>query len=356
MGVFSRNPMGDKWTLSKIVSFVCWVIFSVTSIHCAAQSLYQSTGQEIWVCYVVGGSIVAVASLGLRLVKRSFDEGFVSIRRLRLVAGSFIFLFPWLFILAANTHFIYFKMAVERNRLSELNNVRTNFDLVRVKAINQIDTMSAGYATRVENEILNLKAEINNRNNPGHANKTDEILLRIEVLIGDNADLMTNPPSSKDRNGLRLYADETAEKIRAITKNNLKKCQDEKREIESFFTMRENTETLLLLDSSIRKFFVLDENTKKTALRESYTLFDKLCKAITAIAIPLGKNVLTIDVEMYKLSAIPPSIDMEDIATAWKLYFEQPKNQRFIWSIILALVIDVACFSFWYFGVLSEED
>lgn len=350
-----RNPMDEELTLRQKVSVICWGIFSITSTYCAAQSLHNSTTQEKWICYVVGGAIVATASLGLYQIKRASDEGFVKRRSLRLIVGSFIFLLSWLFILAANTHFIYFKMAVDRTRLNELNTVNTNFDLIKNKAFTEIDTMTSSYSKQIDNEIENLKTEITNPYNPGHAQKTDSILKRIEILIGDNADLMSNPPPPNDKNALRVYADRNAEKIRRIRQNNIEPILDAKKKIESYFVNAENMNTIKALNYSIKNFYNIDENSKKSALRNSYTLFDKVYKAISDLSISLGKRRLTIDVSRYQLSEIPPSIDMEDIATAWKMFFKDFHNARFVWSIILAMVIDVACFAFWYFGVLSED-
>jgi len=347
--------MAARLTFKQKTSFVFWLIFTLGSIFCAAQSLYRSTGVEKLICYVGATAILATATLCLTLVKESTSEGYVARRKLKLYAGTLVFFLEWIFIVMANTHYIYFQMSSDRMRLSELNAVKKNFDLTRNTVINQIDSMSANYSTKIDNEIDNLKTEITNPYNPGHATKTDSILKRIEILIGDNADLMTNPPSPSNIAGLRIYADLNADKIRRIRDNNLATCKARKNEIESFFIDTNNIKTFEAIETTIEKFELIDELEKRNILRNSYTLFDKICKAISDISIPLGKNTLIIDIAKYKLAEIPPSIDMEDIATAWKQFFQSP-NARFIWSIILALIIDVACFMFWYFGVLSKED
>ena len=351
-----RNPMEAPWSFKQKTSFVFWFIFTLASIYCAAQSLNKTANIDLWICYIIATAIIATATLCLTLVKEATGEGYVSRRKLKLYAGILIFLFAWSFIVAANTHYIYFKMTVDRIRLSELTTVLKNFELVQNKVINQIDTMTSNYSVRIDNEIDNLKTELTNPFNPGHAEKTDSILKRIEILIGDNADLMTNPPNSGDRDGLRKYADLSADKIRRIRDNNLANCNQKKNEIIAVFTDNNNQITLKTLEKDVADFELIGAFEKRNTLRKSYTLFDKVCKLISDIAVPLGKNTLRVDISKYKLDETPPSIDIEDIATAWRYFFINPQNARFIWSIILAMVIDIACFMFWYFGVLSKED
>ena len=168
--------------------------------------------------------------------------------------------------------------------------------------------------------------------------------------------MLTNPPASSDRNGLRIYADLITDKIREIRDNNLANCKKKKDEIAAVFADENNRMTLKALDTDVKDFELIGELEKRNTLRNSYALFDKVCKMISDMAIPLGKNTLKVDISAYKLNEIPPSIDIEDIATAWRYFFDDLHNARFIWSIILAMVIDIACFMFWYFGVLSKKD
>src|ERR1044072_6904002 len=127
MGLF-RNPMEAEYTFKQKTSFVFWAIFSISSIHCSAQSINKTYSLDQWLSYVIATAIVAGATLCLFLIKRSMDEGYVERRKLKLFLGFPVFLILWFCIVAVNTHFIYVKMTGDRMRLSELNTVRKNFD------------------------------------------------------------------------------------------------------------------------------------------------------------------------------------------------------------------------------------
>jgi hypothetical protein len=353
MGLFN-NPMEAPWSFKKKSSLLFWLIFTSGSVYCAEESLYTTTNLPKFVCYIMGLAIISTATFCLYLIRNATSDGFVQGRKVKLVLGIIFFPIFWFFIVAANTHYIFFQMSVEKMRLKELTVVNNNFDLAKNKFFSEIDSLNRNYDLQVENEISNLISEITNPGNPGHDKETDKILIRIGELTGGNVVLESRPPSPNNRDALREYANRNADKIRKIKEKNLQICITSKDKVSQI--LDENKNVRNELNETISNFEKTSEGEKKNALRRSYDLYDKVYKLISDILIPVHSETLKVDIASYKLPSIAPSIDIEDISSAWKFFFKGLYSAKFFWSIVLAMIIDIASFMFWYFGVLSKEE
>ena len=71
---------------------------------------------------------------------------------------------------------------------------------------------------------------------------------------------------------------------------------------------------------------------------------------------PLIQQNSTLSIE--RLPEVPVSIELQDIAYSWGELFKRGSVDvtRFWWAIFISLLLELACFLFWFFGVLPEEE
>lgn len=354
MGLFSRNPLDEPWSTKRKTYFLLYAIFFCVSVWASGESLHRSTTLPKTFCYIVAFGVLALASLCLKLVRDSFSRGPEAARSIKLLFGSLGFIIAWLAILSANTHNIYYVMTVDKQRQQELRNVKNQLDLVEDKSVAAFNSAKATFSNKIEREISNLKAELLNPNNQGHGPKTDEILNRIEAMLGNEVDLQTNPPT--DQAGLRKYTADLAEKIRTMTNGKLKTVDEKINQLNNFLQKPEYQNTQRNLDDLITNYRTKSETEITQGLRNSYSTYQKTQEYIDQLySEPLIRDNANLSIE--RLPEVPESIESESIAFVWGQFFkgEIPRLSLFLWSIGIGFIFDFTCFMFWYFGVLPEE-
>jgi hypothetical protein len=354
MGIFGRNPLDEPWSNKKKVYFLLYAMFFAASVWASGESLHRSTTLPKVFCYLVAFGVLALASLCLKLVRDSFSRGPEPARGIKLFFGILGFLIAWLAILSANTHNIYYVMTVDKQRQQELRNVKNQLDLVEAKSDTAFNSAKSAFSNNIGREIGNLKAELLNPNNLGHGPKTDEIVTRIEGMLGNEVDLQSNPPT--DQAGLRRYSNDLAEKIRMMTDGKLKTVDEKINQLNAFLRKAEYQNTQNNLDDLIANYRTKSNEELNQGLRNSYSTYKKTQEYIDQLySEPLIKNNASLSIE--RLPEVPISIESEAIAFVWWQFFkgDLPRVSLFLWAIGIGFIFDFTCFMFWYFGVLSEE-
>lgn len=354
MRLFSRNPLDEPWSTKKKVYFLLYAIFFAASVWASGESLQRSTTLPKVFCYLVAFGVLALASLCLKLVRDSFSRGPESARGLKLFFGTLGFVVAWLAILTANTHNIYYVMTVDKQRQQELRNVKNQLELVEDKSVAAFNSAKTKFSNSIEREIGNLKAELLNPTNQGHGPKTEEIITRIEQMLGTEVDLQTNPPT--DALGLRRYTTDLADKIRVMTKARLKTVDEKINQLNAFLQREEYHNTQRNLDDLIANFRNTSEEQITQGLRNSYSIYAKTQEYIGQLySEPLIRENATLSIA--RLPEVPTSIESEAIAFVWGQFFkgELPRVSLFLWALGIGFIFDFTCFMFWYFGVLPEE-
>lgn len=355
MAIFRRNPLDAPWTTKRKISLLFYVLFFAASVWASGESFSRSLGQAKVFCYILAFIVLALASFCLGMVKESLGRGYIENRSIKLIAGLIGFIIAWLIILMANTHNVYYVMIKDEQRQKEIRNVRNQMELVEDKSISAFEAAKSKFSSKVEAEIANLKEEILNPNNRGHGEKTDQIVSRIEQMLDREVDLPTSPPT--DRVGLREYSTSLAEKIRAIRQGKLAIVDDRIKQLDAFLKKSDYQNIQRNLEEAIADYDLKSDRDIAQVLRNSYSMYAKTQEYIDQLySEPLIKE--NTDLSIDRLPEVPISIESEDIAFVWGQFFkgEIPSLSRFIWSMIIGLSFDLACFLFWYFGVLSEED
>jgi hypothetical protein len=298
--------------------------------------------------------VMSLASFCLKLVRDSFSRGPEQARTSKLLLGLLGFLVGWTAILSANTHNIYYVMTVDKQRQQELRNVKNQLELIEDKSIATFRSAKTAFNNNIESELTNLKTELLNPNNQGHGPKTEQIVSRIEALLGNEVDLPTNPPT--DQFGLRQYATEMANKIRAMTGEKLKTVDEKIEQLSEFLKEDDYQNTQNVLEHLIANHLTVTENEIIQGLRNSYSTYAKTQEYIAQLyAEPLIRDNAELKIE--KLPEVPLSIEAEAIAFVWGQFFrgELPRLSLFLWALGIGFIFDFTCFIFWYFGVLPEE-
>lgn len=354
MRLFGRNPLDEPWSTKRKIYFLLYAIFFAASVWASGESLHRSTTLPKVFCYLVAFGVLALASLCLKLVRDSFSKGPEPARAVKLVFGLLGFAVAWTAILSANTHNIYYVMTIDKQRQQELRHVKTQLELVEDKSVTAFKVAKTEFSGNIDREIGNLKAELLNPNNQGHGPKTDEIITRIEGMLGNEVDLQTNPPT--DQAGLRRYSTDLAEKIRVMTTEKLKTVDEKIEQLNLFLNKDEYQNTQRTLDYLIANYPTVSENEIIQGLRNSYSTYSKTQEYIDQLySEPLIKEHAKLSIE--KLPEVPMSVESEAIAFVWGQFFrgELPRLSLFLWSLGIGFIFDFTCFMFWYFGVLPEE-
>lgn len=346
--------MDEPWSTKRKIYFLLYAIFFGASIWASGESLHRSTTLPRVFCYLVAFGVLALASLCLKLVRDSFSKGPEHARAVKLSFGLLGFTIAWIAILSANTHNIYYVMTIDKQRQQELRHVKNQLELVEDKSITAFNSAKTVFSSNIEREIGNLKAELLNPNNQGHGPKTDEIVTRIEGMLGNEVDLQTNPPT--DQAGLRRYANDLANKIRVMTNGKLTTVDEKINQLSMFLRKDEYQNTQNTLDYLITNYRTASENEITQGLRNSYSTYSKTQEYIDQLySEPLIKDNAPLLIE--RLPEVPVSIESEAIAFVWGQVFkgEIPRLSLFLWALGIGFIFDFTCFMFWYFGVLPED-
>jgi hypothetical protein len=353
---FFRNPMVDPWSARRKVSFLLYLIFLAASVWACGGSLARTLGAAKILCYILAFAALATASFCLGLVKVSVGRGFVSNRSIKLLVGAVGFVILWFAILMANTHNIYYVMTVSNQRQKELRNVRNQLELIGDKSIAAFNEARSQFEDIIATDIKNMKEEILNPNNRGRGEKAESIVNRIEEKLGvRDIEMPTNPP--RDFNGLRQYAESLASKIREITREKLSRIDEKISQLNTFLRKEDYQNTQKMLDVLITNFDTKSEREITQGLRNSYSMYKKAQEYIEQLfKEPLIRENTNLSIE--RLPDVPVSIESEDIAYSWGEFFKRGSVNipRFWWAISIAFILDLACFLFWYFGVLPDEE
>jgi hypothetical protein len=173
-------------------------------------------------------------------------------------------------------------------------------------------------------------------------------------MLGSEVDLPTNPPT--DQMGLRVYATDLANKIRAMTDAKLRTVDEKINQLSDFMNKDDYQNTQKVLDYLIRNHLTVTENEIVQGLRNSYSTYAKTQEYIVQLySEPLIRDNAELKIE--KLPEVPVSIEAEAIAFVWGQFFrgELPRLSLFLWAVGIGFIFDFTCFMFWYFGVLPEE-
>jgi hypothetical protein len=347
------NPMDRSWSSSKRTSFFFYVIFLLASVWASGESLARTLETSRILCYVLAFAALSTASFCLNLLKQSRSRGQIENRSSKSFFGGVGFIFLWFCILMANTHNIYYTMTINKLRQKELRNIGNQLELLKNNSNSAFGSAKDRYSNDVDVFISNVRTELVHDENPGRGDSTDRLMRRGIPLVGDIR-LPSNPP--RDKAGLRIYADKVANSIEQSKRLRLNAIDSKISELDKFLNEKDFTTTQKNIEEIIKNYESTDEKEIVKGLRNSYSTYAKAQDYLKKLfSDKFLKDNTHLDIK--ELPEIPESIDLDDIAYSWGSFFDGKLNtSRFWWSIVIALVLDLACFLFWYFGVLQDED
>jgi hypothetical protein len=348
------NPMEKGLSSKQILTLILYLIFLAASVWACGESLARSYELPKTICYIIGLSAMLGASFCLSMIHKSISPGYLNNRTWWLIIGTIGFLFFWFVSFVSNTHNIYLVGMIDETRQEELRNVRNQLELIKDKSITEFYGAEEKFKAEIEVEIENMKYEIQNEGNLGHGSKTDSIMVRIEKLIGSEVDKLD--PTSNSRIDLRDHADQQASKIRKQAEIKLSEISAIINELERFIKQDKYKNTMLDLEATIDNYSQLDEAKIKSTLRNSYSYYNKCYEYIGQLyENPLLKGRANLVIN--PLPTVPESIELERISWSWKQFIKGNYEKfNFFLAIIWALIIDIACFILFYFGVLPSDN
>ena len=228
-------------------------------------------------------------------------------------------------------------------------------ELGKINPINVFDNAEERYKEKIDAEIINMKREILNNGDPGSGAKTDSIIARIEGVMG-NVTINKLKPINNSKRELIRHADIMAEQIREIEMSRIDDYRKSvKQKIIDYVGNPLYKSKLDELTQCVNNINDLDENTLNYSLSKGYSAYSKYYGFLEQ----LFKNPFLKDWHDFgikKLDDVPLSIQLKSISKSWEIFFCGIfVKSNFYLAIIWALMVEMACFIVFYFGVLKEE-
>ena len=182
-----------------------------------------------------------------------------------------------------------------------MRHIKNQLDLVEEKSVTAFNTAKTVFKGNIEREIANLKSELLNPNNQGHGPATEAIVNRIEEQLGNEVDLPTNAPT--DPIGLRRYATDLSDNIRAMTNGKLNTVDEKINQLNAFLRKDEYQNTQNDLDYLITNYRTASENEIIQGLRNSYSTYHKTQEYIDQLySEPQSKITRTLRLKEFQKS------------------------------------------------------
>ncbi len=353
MQIFT-NPLEKPLSRKQIFSALLFALFLGASVWATGESIARSVALPKFFTYIIGFAAMAAASFCLSMIHKSISDSYVNKRIQLLIIGLIGWLFFWSGSFTSNTHNIYFLMVVDEMRQEELRNIKNELQLIKDKSVAAFDIAKGRYASAIENNIENMKYEIINEGQLGHGPKTDSILAVISNLLGSEVTRLD--PRSNSRADLQSHARQMATKIREMKQHKLREIDDRIKNLKKFIEKPQYQYILLQLDTAINNYDHEPMDDIKMILRNSYShynqCFDYLQQLFEDEFLKENSRL-----QLNNLPKTPESVELENIARSWQQFLKGNFDSwHFYLAIIWALIIDLACFILYFFGVLPNED
>ena len=346
--------MSEGWESKQFISFILYLFFLGVSVWATGESIARSWNLYNVFPYLIGLAALLTASFCLSIIKTSVSPGYVEYKGIKAFIGVIAFVFCWLVSFTSNTHNFYYLMSIEEQRKLDFSVLINQMELGKENSSNAFENAINNYKSVINSEIINMKSEITNVGDPGHGIRTDSIIVRIEGLMGVTIDELD--PRSNTRRDLNRYANEMARKIRDIRDEQIRGMYNIKSKLENFVSSEDFKSTYDIVKLYYSEIDDADIKDLNKVLRKGYSLYSKFYSYINELfKNPFLKSYSGL--ELKKLDEVPLSIQLRNISKSWEMFFKGRFNtSNFYLSLVYAIVIDLACFVLFYFGVLKEDE
>nr|MBQ5605437.1 hypothetical protein [Bacteroidales bacterium] len=354
---------------AKIFALVVFVAFMLISCWATVESLHLLLPSwPIPVFWVATLGIFFLASMGSKMIIDSFNQRLlIDHRGAHLIGGIIMLLVFWVaFSLPTNTHTFFYRSVVMEVLSQDLMNTKNQLESLDDDNVASAIVMrdAQDYTTKVENLWKLLKQEIMDPGNPGWGPKAERKAIELEAVLKANIGRPTFRTTTlagrrEVVNALEPVVESLKESmiekeyfIRLINIGMHKNKED----------IKKNIYAINKIQSKINENpnAAHEEPTEGTflVLTNSYRIISNYTDAVAnefATSNPDEVKTLQESVQGYK-GNVTRTARLRSVVDVWKDFFAGVwAGQGFLFWIMLAALVDIAGFFFYYIAFNKKE-
>ena len=353
----------------KLFALVVFIAFMLISCWATVESLHLLLPSwPVPIFWVATLGIFFLASLGSKMVIDSFNQNLIIDHRgVHLLSGIIMLLIFWVtFSLPTNTHTFFYRSVVmevlskdltdTKNQLEQLDDDNIATEIVTREAQN--------YRTKIDGLWGQLKAEIMNPGNPGWGPVAEQAAINLEKELGAKLQRVTFKTTTQA--GRREIVRVLEPIVEELTKSaieskyvtRLYNVAKHKNKID----IKKNLYAINKIQTRINENpkAAHDEPTEGTnlVLTNSYRLISNYTDAVANEFEATNPDIietLKAQTETYK-GNVTKTARLRSVVDVWKDFFAGVwTGQGFLFWVMLAALVDIAGFFFYYLAFKKNE-
>lgn len=343
----------EPMSTNRLIGLIVYIFLAAISVWATSESLILTFDIPILVGYLVGSAAALIPAMMLGLISKSLGNRQI----IPLVLGIIVFLIVWGVSLTTNSHNFYLKGALADIQQNDTKNAYTALSNLEPQADLLVETTINNCKSGIQSKITNFQNEVINRGNPGLGPHADSLKRVVELSMPGSTFNYSCPNCNTSETARREYAN----RVGGIMQSDLnQRALLYKNSIVPANCLNENIVTPLLskLNSMLTNLSQFAKEDIRSALISAYTEYHKSLDCINNQLATVGSLDCPSSDSIYRvLERTPTSIELEHIGNTYKhvLKNEEFASSRFIFSLLIALIVDLGAFVIFYFIVLKSD-
>lgn len=357
----------NKFT--KLFALIVFVAFMLISCWATVESLHLLLPSwPVPIFWVATIGIFFLASLGSKMIIDSFNQNLmIDHRGMHLAGGILMMLIFWVaFSLPTNTHTFFYRSVVMDVLSKDLTDTKNQLEkLDDDNLATEIVTREAqDFKRKIDGLWGQLKAEIMNPGNPGWGPVAEQVAIKLETELGAKIQRVTFKTTTQE--GRRQVVRVLEPIVEDLTQSAIEsKYLTRLYNVAKHKNKRDIKMNLYAINKIQKK---INENPKAAheeptegtnlVLTNSYRLISNYTDAVAnefSTTDPDEVKNLQTQTETYK-GNVTKTARLRSVIDVWKDYFAGVwEGQGFIFWVLLAALVDIAGFFFYYLAFKKDE-
>lgn len=353
----------------KLFALVVFVAFMLISCWATVESLHLLLPSwPVPIFWVATFGIFFLASMGSKMIIDSFNPNLIIDNRgAHLIGGILMLLVFWVaFSLPTNTHTFFYRSAIMEVLSQDLTDTKNQLEKLEDDNIAmEIVTRDAeNYRTKIIGLWGNLEAEIMNPGNPGWGPKAEQAAIALEKELGANLQRVSFKTTTQAgrREVVRVLEPIVEELTESAIESKylvrLYNVVKHKNKVD----IKKNLFAINKIQTKINEnpSAAYEEPTEGThlVLTNSYRLISNYSDAVVdefGATDPDKVKALQDATVSYK-GNVTKTARLRSVVDVWKDYFAGAWNGHgFLFWVLLAVLVDLAGFFFYYIAFKKDE-
>lgn len=364
-----KNILMNQNKFAKLFALVVFVAFMLISCWATVESLHLLLPSwPVPIFWIATLGIFFLASWGSKKIIDSFNQNLIIDHRgMHLLGGILMLLVFWVaFSLPTNTHTFFYRSVVMEVLSKDLTDTKNQLEkLDDDNLATEIVTRDAqNYKTKIDGLWGQLKAEIMNPGNPGWGPVAEQAAINLEKELGAKLQRVTFKTTTQAgrRQVVRvlepIVEDLTKSAIESKYLTRLYNVVKHKNKID----IKKNLYAINKIQKKINEnpSAAHEEPTEGTnlVLTNSYRLISNYTDAVAnefGATDPEKIKTLQDETAAYK-GNVTKTARLRSVVDVWKDYFSGLwSGQGFLFWVLLAALVDIAGFFFYYLAFKKNE-